>query len=126
MKRVCAATAAIFLSTFALVGCGDTTSDSAGIQTVSIVEADSVAAAAPTIIINGFEYQTPTTVEPGQVVAIRNNGSVNHSVTSDMSGLFSVTVGANGSGSFKAPTQAGTYAFHCIYHPSMHGTLKVK
>ncbi len=25
-----------------------------------------------------------------------------------------------------APTEPGEYAFHCKYHPSMHGTLIVK
>ncbi|MDI9913912.1 cupredoxin domain-containing protein [Rhodococcus sp. IEGM 1379] len=129
MKRVCAATAAIFLSTFALVGCGDTSSDSTGMQTVSIVAAngaDSAAATAPTINIVGFEYQIPESVEAGQVVAVRNNSSAQHSVTSDTSGLFSVTVNANDSGSLRAPDEPGAYAFHCIYHSSMHGTLNVK
>ncbi|MCJ0905788.1 hypothetical protein [Rhodococcus sp. ARC_M6] len=127
MKRVCVATAALFLSIFALGGCGDTSSGSTEIQSVSIVEANGMdSAAAPTISINGFEYQTPDSVEASQVVAVRNNSSAQHSVTSDMSGLFSVTVNENDSGSFRAPAESGSYAFHCIYHSNMNGTLNVK
>jgi plastocyanin len=47
-------------------------------------------------------------------------------VTSDAADKFSVDVEANEEGKLTAPTEPGEYAFHCKYHPSMHGTLTVK
>ena len=56
-----------------------------------------------------------------------NLDSAPHTVTADDGSAFNVDVKGNGgSGSFTAPTQPGTYTFHCIYHPQMHGTLTVK
>jgi hypothetical protein len=59
-------------------------------------------------------------------IAITNKDSVEHSVTSDTEGKFSVDVEGNGKGTLTAPTEPGEYAIHCKYHPSMHGTLTVK
>ncbi|MFE4499517.1 cupredoxin domain-containing protein [Rhodococcus sp. NPDC056743] len=132
MRRIVAAIAALFLSMFALTACSDYSKSATGGETATF---DISVAAVPVmensnaesqIIINGFEFMTPDSVSPGEVVAIRNNGSAQHSVTSDMTGKFNRTVPAGEVGSFTAPTQAGNYTFHCMYHPSMHGTLKVK
>jgi plastocyanin len=35
-------------------------------------------------------------------------------------------VDGKGQKTLTAPTEPGEYAFHCKYHPSMHGTLTVK
>ena len=29
-------------------------------------------------------------------------------------------------GTFTAPTEPGTYPYHCIFHGNMHGTITVK
>jgi plastocyanin len=34
-------------------------------------------------------------------------------------------VPAGGTATFKAPSAAGSYAFHCTIHPFMHGKLVV-
>jgi plastocyanin len=73
-----------------------------------------------------MNYGEPVTVPPGAQVAIKNSDSVEHSVTSDTAGKFAVDVDSNGQGTLTAPTAPGDYAFHCTYHPSMHGTLIVK
>jgi len=44
----------------------------------------------------------------------------------DAAGKFDMDVDGKEQGSFTAPTEPGEYAFHCNYHPSMHGTLIVK
>src|SRR6476660_9271905 len=51
---------------------------------------------------------------------------VEHAVTSDAAGKFTVDVDGNEQGTLTAPSEPGEYAFHCKYHPSMHGTLIVK
>ena len=83
-------------------------------------------ASAATITIASMNYGEPVTVPPGAQIAIKNNDSVEHSVTSDTAGKFTVDVDGNEQGTLTAPTEAGEYAFHCKYHPSMHGTLIVK
>jgi len=84
-------------------------------------------AGAPAIIIKGFGYGAPLTVSPGATVAVTNLDGARHTVTSDDGSAFNVDVkGSGGAGTFTAPAQPGTYPFHCIYHPQMHGTLTVK
>jgi plastocyanin len=84
------------------------------------------AAAAATITISSMSFGDPITVSPGAQIAITNKDAVEHSVTSDAADKFSVDVEANEEGKLTAPTEPGEYAFHCKYHPSMHGTLTVK
>lgn len=80
---------------------------------------------APTITISGMAFGDPITVPPGAVVTIVNDDSVEHSVTSQAAGQFDVHVDGNEQGTLTAPTAPGEYPFHCVYHPSMTGTLIV-
>ena len=83
-------------------------------------------AAAATITISSMSFGDPITVSPGAQIAITNKDSVEHSVTSDTAGKFTVDIDGSEEGTLTAPTEPGEYAFHCKYHPSMHGTLIVK
>jgi plastocyanin len=83
-------------------------------------------ASAATMMIANMSYGEPITVPPGAQITIKNDDSVEHSVTSDTAGKFSVDVDGNEQGTVTVPTEPGEYAFHCKYHPSMHGTLTVK
>jgi plastocyanin len=47
-------------------------------------------------------------------------------VTADQGSAFDVDIRGGGTATFTAPTAPGTYAYHCTYHPNMHGTLTVK
>ncbi|GAC1411719.1 MAG: hypothetical protein NVS4B6_30470 [Mycobacterium sp.] len=73
-----------------------------------------------------MSFGGPVTVPPGAKVTIKNDDSAEHSVTSDAAGKFNVEVEGKVQGTLTAPTEPGAYAFHCKYHPSMHGTLTVK
>ena len=84
------------------------------------------AASAATITIASMSFGEPITVSPGAQVAIKNNDSAEHSVTSDTAGKFDVDVEGKGQGTLTAPTDPGQYPLHCKYHSSMHGTLIVK
>jgi plastocyanin len=84
------------------------------------------ATSAATITIANMNFGEPITVSPGAQITIKNNDSAEHSVTSDAAGKFDVEVEGNEQGTLTAPTEPGEYAFHCTYHPSMHGTLTVK
>jgi plastocyanin len=82
--------------------------------------------AAATITIANMSFGQPVTVPPGAEVAIKNDDSAEHSVTSDAADKFDVEVEGKDEDTLTAPTEPGEYAFHCTYHPSMHGTLIVK
>ncbi len=84
------------------------------------------ATAGAMITIENMAFGQPLTVAPGVEIAIANNDSVEHSVTSDTAGAFDVDVDGKEKGTLIAPTQPGEYPFHCSYHPSMKGTVTVK
>lgn len=67
------------------------------------------------------------TVKPGQIVTISNRDTAGHTVTSDTAGLFETElIGSGQSASFTAPSEPGSYPFHCEPHPSIKGTLVVQ
>lgn len=84
------------------------------------------AASAATITIASMSFGEPLTVPPGAAITIKNDDSAEHSVTSDTAGKFDVEVEGNQQATLTAPAEPGEYAYHCTYHPSMHGTLIVK
>jgi plastocyanin len=84
------------------------------------------AAGAATITIATMSFGEPVTVPPGAQITIKNDDSAEHSVTSDTAGKFDVHVDGTEQGTLTAPTEPGEYPFHCVYHPSMQGTLIVK
>jgi plastocyanin len=127
MKRFSLFWAAMCLVAALATACGgSSTSSSSSSPAGSEATSAPAAASAATITIANMNYGEAVTVPPGAKIAIKNNDSVEHSVTSDASGKFTVDVDGNEAGSLTAPTEPGDYAFHCKYHPSMHGTLTVK
>ena len=87
----------------------------------------STAAPGSQIVISNFAYTVPPSVSPGQQLTIVNNDERNHTVTADQNNLFDIVIsGSGGIENFTAPTTPGTYAFHCKYHPNMHGVLTVQ
>jgi len=83
-------------------------------------------AAGPTITIANMSFGDPVTVAPGAKVTVKNDDSAEHSVTSDTEGAFDEHIDGGEQDTFTAPTKPGEYPFHCVYHPSMKGTLIVK
>jgi plastocyanin len=82
-------------------------------------------ASGPTITMANMSFGDPITVEPGATITLKNDDSAEHSVTSQTEGTFDVHVDAGEQGTLTAPTEPGEYAFYCVYHPSMKGTLIV-
>ena len=72
-----------------------------------------------------MNFGEPVTVPAGAQITIKNDDSAEHSVTSQTAGQFDVHVDGNEQGTLTAPTEPGEYAFYCVYHPSMKGTLIV-
>ena len=118
------------LTLFALAACGsdsDNKTDQSSMTAMSMQsKTGSADAVKDEIVISGFAYVVPESFTPGQKVTIRNNDSVEHSVTSDTKGTFSTDVEGGETATLTLPDQPGTYTFYCTYHPTMHGTLVVK
>jgi plastocyanin len=91
----------------------------------STTAAAPAAATGPTISIAGMKFTSPASVPPGAKITVTNSDGAEHSVTADTGNAFDVDVDGKGTATFTAPTQPGTYAFHCTYHPTMHGQLIV-
>lgn len=83
-------------------------------------------ASGPTITMANMSFGEPITVAPGATITVKNDDSAEHSVTSQTEGKFDVHVDAGEQGTLTAPTEPGEYAFYCVYHPNMKGTLIVK
>ena len=137
MKRFGLFWAAICLVATVATGCGgsSTSTEETGTGTATATASPTgaeettsapAAASAATIMIMNMSFGEPITVPPGAQITIKNDDSAEHSVTSDTAGKFDVHVDGGEQGTLTAPTEPGEYAFHCTYHPSMHGTLIVK
>jgi plastocyanin len=106
-------------------GTGTATATASPTATAEATSAPAVAGGAA-ITITNMNFGEPITVSPGAQITIKNDDSAEHSVTSDTAGKFDVDVEGKEQGTLTAPTEPGEYAYHCTYHPSMHGTLTVK
>jgi plastocyanin len=81
---------------------------------------------ATTITIHDFTFGGTASVAAWSTVTVTNQDSETHSVTANGAGGFDVTVPAGASRTFTAPSVAGTYAYHCLFHSDMHGMLRVR
>lgn len=64
-------------------------------------------------------------VKTGQTVTWTNTGAVAHTVTADDGASFDSGTIAPGATFNLTPSAAGTFAYHCTFHPWMKGTLTV-
>lgn len=80
--------------------------------------------AAAEIVAEGFQFND-LTVAPGATITLVNNDSEPHTVTADDESFDSGNIQSGENGELVAPTEPGTYAFHCEIHPSMQATLTV-
>ncbi len=95
-------------------------------DTSTLATATSATAAAAEITIDNFTFNTPASVPAGATISVKNSDPAEHSVTADSGNTFNVEVEGGETATFTAPSQPGSYPYHCSYHPMMHGTLVVK
>lgn len=82
----------------------------------------------PVVIVKNLAFTPASVTIPvgGRVVWKFEDGSVPHTVTADANGFGSAPNGLT-SGSFDHVFgQAGTYDYHCDFHPTMKGTVTVR
>lgn len=84
------------------------------------------AAKSATVVIKGVRFvDKSVTVAVGGTVTFDNQDNQAHTATGDASGGFdtdSVAAGMKGTVTFD---RAGTYTYHCAFHPFMVGTVVV-
>ena len=115
-RTVVSCACAVLLTATACGSSGSSNGSSAG---------GSGGSSADTITIKDFKYTTPASVAPGAKINVTNEDSAAHTVTADSGDAFDDQANT-GTSSFTAPSQPGSYPFHCTFHPEMHGTLVVK
>ncbi len=101
----------------------------------SVPSEESVSSTAPSEVLESVSIQTqnfafsPSTIKikAGGTISFTNKDSAKHSITSDDGKSFdSGLIAKDQTKTVKAPTEPGTYTFHCSLHPSMKGTLIVE
>ena len=78
------------------------------------------------VTIQDFQFAPAAiTIQAGTAVRFTNGGATKHTATADDDswGTGTLNAGENFSRYFK---QAGTYTYHCSYHPTMTGTIIVQ
>ena len=110
-----------------LTGCGASSVAASARSTASSTASPSAhAASSPTVVIRSFKYQPKViTVSRGTTVTFANHDNTNHTVTADR-GAFNLGNFNRGQSHRFRFTRAGTYKYHCTYHPFMHGTVVVR
>jgi plastocyanin len=108
------AASALVVSAFLLAGCSSSDPPA------------SAGAEGAEVAIHGNTYNPSTaTISAGEHVHFVNHDSVEHSVTPDSGGFTGKDIDGGGEGDVTFAS-AGTFAYHCKYHPSMHGTITVQ
>lgn len=129
MSRVRLPFTAMLAAAALLVGCGGSEKKSTATKSMPAPSA-APAAAAPegtSVTIQGFKYAPPSiSTKVGATLTFKNLDSAEHTATAEMKSAFDS--GTLNKGQSKTVTfkKAGTFAYHCDFHPFMHGTVVVK
>jgi plastocyanin len=140
LRSLLGITAVPLLLVLGAAACGDDDDDAVSSQETEAPAGPTTTDAAPTddygaggkaseggaaVTISGFTF-SEATVAPGAEVAVTNEDDVPHTATADDDSFDSGRLDGGGSGTLTAPSEPGSYAFHCEVHPDMQGTLTVE
>ncbi|HWC39873.1 MAG TPA: cupredoxin domain-containing protein [Acidimicrobiales bacterium] len=130
LTSLAAPAAAVVALAAALAACGGGSSSSSTTtttsRTTSTTSPTSASGGAATITIKNFAFQPPNmTVKAGTRITVTNQDSAAHTVTANNNAFDTGDINGGASKTFTAPSNLGSYAYHCTIHPFMHGTLTV-
>jgi plastocyanin len=116
--------ASILLAVAVLIaGCGG--SDDGADRPAS--SADGETAGTKTVTIRDYLYKPGTiTVPVGTTVTFTNRDSTQHTATSKQSGAFESGSLDTGQAGKVTLEETGTFAYYCLFHPFMKGTIVVE
>lgn len=85
------------------------------------------AAASQNVQIKGFDFSPSTiTIKKGDTITWTNADSASHTITSDSGSELSSSTLSNGAKYSHTFNTAGTFSYHCSFHPSMKATVIVQ
>jgi plastocyanin len=113
MLRRLAALISVLILALALAACSDDNNSGSG-----------GSSSADKITIENFSFQGAT-VPAGSTVTVENKDSTTHTVAADNGEFDTGNISGGDTVTFTAPSQAGSYKFHCNIHSNMKGTLTV-
>jgi plastocyanin len=112
-------TVAVFLTEYEHAGVANEDGDATPVS-------GDAAAGAVAVDIKDFAFNpAELDISVGTTVTWTNDDSAPHTATQNGGGFQSDKIDQSGSFSFTFDT-AGTFEYHCEYHPNMHGTIVVK
>ncbi len=77
--------------------------------------------------IKDFEFRPGVVrVERGARVRFQNSDAASHTATSDRNGVFDSKRLERGQGATVTFSRAGTFSYHCDFHPLMKGKVSVR
>jgi plastocyanin len=119
--RVGAALLTLAASAILLLGCGG----DSGTDQTSATSGD--ARGVKAVEIKDYLYKPATiTVPRGMTVTFTNRDSTPHTATSKESGVFESGSIDTGKSAEVTLNQSGTFAYYCLFHPFMKGTVIVE
>ena len=80
----------------------------------------------PDITVADFAFGDPIIVSAGATVAVLNVDAATHTLTARDGAFDTGGLSKDATKVFEVPTETGTYAFFCTFHPSMTGELIVE
>lgn len=125
-EKLVALILAILLGAVLSTACGSSTPTAPGTPTPAPTATP--ATGGNQVTISGFAFSA-LSVPMGTTVIWKNLDSVAHTATADAASAFQFDTGTiNPGATSKGITfsQMGTFAYHCNFHSSMHGTITVQ
>lgn len=108
-------------------GCGDGANKRAGATATTSAAAPPAPTARTGVTIQAFKYAPPSiTTTVGAKLTFKNSDNAEHTATADMRSAFDTGAIPRGQARTITVTRAGTFAYHCDFHPFMHGTVVVR
>jgi plastocyanin len=123
-RRVARAAVVALAAGVALAGCGGGSGKS---KSGSGSTSTGAAPTASKVTIVNFKYGPPSvTVRAGSRLTFVNQDTAEHTATADNGSFDSGTLQPGGASKTVTVTKTGTIAYHCQFHPFMHGTVVVR
>ena len=130
MRRLLTSAGTLAAAFVAAAGCGGGGSDEKAATKASTATSSAAPASAPAgtrVTIRDFKYAPPSiSATVGGKLTFANADNAEHTATADTKSAFDTGAITHGRSKAITLTKAGSFPYHCDFHPFMHGTVIVK